>query len=451
MRALSCAIALASVLAPGPAAASEWWDSGFGCRVPVDVGAGGCERRDKPVDVGIDFGALLTQLGKPTPVIENSIRVVEVDAGGSVVDQSVPFQYDASTKTVTFVMEGTTGSSATRHYHLYFDSEGSFNAPSVIELVTLEEDFTDDSDSTGNNQPGMHEGQLSYRIRTRDPSGGQVNTTYYYHKDGAGFASIEDRQGNDWIGYKPSGNQQGNYRGIPNAVHGDTESLFHPGAPDGVSSIRTRGPVKVTIYSRSKLDRWRCTWDIYPRYARLTVLRHGAKYWFLYEGTPGGYHEVHGDFCVRSGNTQTDCSESWTGDIAGPEWLYFADGGLTRSLFLVHEDDDTETDSYWPMGPNHPQVGDGGMTVFGFGRSGLNKYMAADNNHFTIGFAESKTYSTVGKDINSAYRALSVSLGAPESATGATRADCDRKIRDHRDSGLEESSVLQTIKRYREQ
>ena len=69
--------------------------------------------------------------------------------------------------------------------------------------------------------------------------------------------------------------------------------------------------------------------------------------------------------------------------------------------FVVEHDD--AIDSYWPMEHN--------MTVFGFGRLNLNKYMTLTPAHFTIGFAESSDFASVTKLIDSVFRPLSVTVG----------------------------------------
>ena len=65
-----------------------------------------------------------------------------------------------------------------------------------------------------------YQGQPSYKIQT--PS-----ATWIYHKQGAGFASLLDPDGNDWIGYRPGGRAAGEFRGIPNLIH--PGAGMHPG------------------------------------------------------------------------------------------------------------------------------------------------------------------------------------------------------------------------------
>ena len=162
---------------------------------------------------------------------------------------------------------------------------------------------------------------------------------------------------------------------------------------------------------------WESLWDIYPRYATMTMVKQAHAYWFLYEGTPGGVLEPGTDFMYRSNGTKTMLSESWNGDIAAEEWAYFSDPNLGRSLYVVHHENDTANDLYWPM--------DNNMTVFGFGRSDspLGGQISAVAQHFTVGMMDSTEFSQSAKTVNAAYRQLSITvgtgdvLGSPPSTT----------------------------------
>ncbi len=378
--------AFALLLAP----LSLAWTLRAPATVTVEVRANGTARTEKPAEARLNFTQLLSDAGRPGTFDENSLRVEEVTSGGALLDANVPFQFDkdagynaasSAAGTLVFILEGQTGASATRYYRVSFDRTGTGAAPpSVPAQLTLTDNVAD-------------EGQSSYRIAT--PLG-----TWYYHKQGGGFSSLVDLQGNDWLGYRPTGGSAGNYRGIPNAVH--PEGYFHPGNTSCTSSIVSQGPIKATISSRSNDGAWECLWEVTPRYARLTVLRNAHAYWFLYEGTPGGALNEATDFCVRSNGTRTPLSQSWTGDIASPEWIYFEDGAVNRSLYLVHHEDDGAVDSYWPM--------EGNMTVFGFGRDGLNKYLTSVPRRFTVGLAEDRTFSGVSGALNSASRDLALTV-----------------------------------------
>jgi hypothetical protein len=390
--------------------------------VTVEVRANGTARTEKPAEARLNFTQLLSAAGIPGTLDENSLRVEEVTSGGALVDANVPFQFDrdasynATTNasgTLVFILEGSTAASATRYYRVSFDRTGAgYTPPSVAPQITFTDNVTD-------------EGQASYRIAT--PVG-----TYFYHKEGAGFSSLNDPAGNDWIGYHNFGGSDGMYRGIPNLG-----GRFHPGytATNGrgtasTSSILSQGPLKLTIRSVTIDSAWECTWEIYPRYARFTLLRKGsANYYFLYEGTPGGQFNGSTDFWTRSNGQRGPASQTQEGDIPAPEWVYWEDSALSRILFLAHHEDDSLTDRYWPMENN--------MTVFGFGRAGGNDIlMTAVPQRFTIGFGESKVFSEAQATIHSATRDLVVTTSsgpppppqppAPPSGLSATAVSSSR-------------------------
>ena len=377
-----------------------WWNNDRTYRVPVTVDAGPHDRLDKPSEVAINFTELLSELGMAGALAVDSIRVVEVDQDGGVIDENVAFQFDEdpsfhaeshASGNLVFIMEGVTAAGARRHYHVYFDVVGSaFTPAEVAAQVSMTDDVPD-------------EGQMSFEIDT-------LNATYLYQKDAGGFSSLLDVNGNDWIGYHPGGGSAGEYRGIPNMVH--PEGIFHPGSVDSTSTILSQGPIKATLHSVSNDGKWEAIWEIYPRYATMTVLKSDQPYWFLYEGTPGGALNTATDFMVRASGTSTPLSTSWNGDIAnsvGEEWAYFCDPnvGGGRCLFLVHHEDDSGLDSYWPM--------ENAMTVFGFGRQGLNKYLNSVPVHFTIGLMDETTFAPATQRMRSAYKHLSITLGTPQS------------------------------------
>jgi hypothetical protein len=333
----------------------------------IHVNADGFERLDKPVEVKFDAHALVA-------------RVLEIDDAGTVVDAAVLFQHDA--EGLVFLLTGTTPADATRHFRVELGPDAAAVGP----LVTLIDGVED-------------EGQESYQVIT-------PGATWFYHRQGAGFSSLIDRDGLDWLGYHPDGGSAGEYRGIPNMGH--PEGYCHPGKTVSHSRIVADGPLRVCVESTSNDGRMLCRWDIFPHYARLTVLKMRTPYWFLYEGTPGGnpggqLDEDHG-YCVRSDGVRTPLSERWDGPMPGPEWIYFGAGNVNRVLYLVHHEADKEIDSYWPMEHN--------MTVFGFGRLGLEKLMSQVPARFTVGFAEDGAFERAQKTIDSAFRALHVDIGS---------------------------------------
>lgn len=367
--------------------------------VPIEVSAEGATRRDKPIEVELDFTKLLQNVDNNESLNEQSLLIVEIDDEGDIVDDPVPFQFDKDSDfdsgtnakgMLTFITGEETPARSTRTYHVHFDSADVNHPASCSDpLVSVTESVE-------------YRGQESFKIETQ-------NATYFYHKLGAGFASIIDKDGNDWLGYRPGGGPAGEYRGIPNM--GYPEGYCHPGKTVSDSQIVSRGPIKVSILSESNDKKMRCLWDIFPTYARLTLLEMRPPYWFLYEGTPGGKLDEDSDYCIRPGQggaNKTLAKVRWDGDLSDPdgpgEWVCFGDGD--RVIYLVHHEDDEGLDSYWPMKKE--------MTVFGFGRKGMKKFMEDVPAHFTVGFCEGSDYAELTKTVHSAYIPLNIKVGDPQ-------------------------------------
>jgi plastocyanin len=385
--------------------AEDWWDTGWSYRVPITVGANNHKRTDKPVEVELNFTTLLAGLGVSGPFDVNSLRVVEVQSNGTLTP-NVPFQFDRASNfnktsraagTLVFLMSGTTNAGASRTFHVYFDVEGAgFSAPSFTDRVILST-VTD-------------EGMESYRIRTN-------NATYFYQKAAGGLSSLDDMDGEDWLNYHPTppNSPSSTYRGFPNAVH--PEGKLHPGATGHTTTLLHSGPLKetfdTTINTDSDSRQWHARWEIFPTYARMTLLDVDHDYWILYEGTPGGELEPSRDFVVRSNGAQNLASASWTGDIPGEEWVYFADPTQGRSLFLISHQEDNLVDSYRPMSDAN-----GSMTVFGFGRQGGTKHLSATPASFTLGLMDTTTFAPAAEIIRSAYKPLTTRVDDAEEQNG---------------------------------
>ena len=214
-----------------------------------------------------------------------------------------------------------------------------------------------------------------------------------------------DADGNDWINYNQASGAAGEFRGIPNLVF--PEGHFHPGATTASTKILNEGPLKATIESVTIDGRWRGRWEFYPGYARFTVLATDHDYWFLYEGTPGGLLEEDSDFVMRSDGVSSLLTNEWALDLDGDEWVYFADPNVGRSLFLANHSDDTVIDSYRPLA--------GLMTVFGFGRDGINSLLNDVPAEFTVSLVESTDFSNTSIVGLSAYKPLTATVQLSES------------------------------------
>jgi hypothetical protein len=230
--------------------------------------------------------------------------------------------------------------------------------------------------------------------------------TYLYGKQGAGFASILDVEGNDWISYQHGNKAAGEYRGLPKS--GQPTKFFHCGYGFGqytnenpyVSEVTQQLPGHVRIHSETRDGKFACDWDFYATHATMTLTKIGQeKYWFLYEGTPGGKLESDRDYVVRPGNRKTFLNDPWLDNVP---WVYFGASESKSSFFLIDHQNDPGPESYvsWPYtkdsaGSFHD------MTVFGFGRPGWQDPaqhtppLEVLPARFSIGFAETRDYTEV--------------------------------------------------------
>jgi len=367
----------------------------------ITVNANGFERIDKPVEVPLDFTALMSGSAFKDSISLNSLALYEVNATGVVIDKNVLFQFDpaagynGATKalgSLIFIMKGASSPYQERRFKLYFDNEfRETKAPaSLINFSHMD----------------AYEGQPTYRIKT-------PTSEYFYHETSGGFASLKDKDGNDWISYHSDESIdgfKGRYRGIPNIAPPE----FHPGEPIGKKPavVISQGPLKVSIICGTEDGQWQSRWDIYPNYATMSLLKKGdAPYWILYEGTPGGEFNEE-DFWVQSDGQKRimkpyRLKTQWSGKLPSPKWVYFGDRKISRVMFYAHHEDYDYEDVFW-------HSGEGGMTVFGFGRGPDQsqwQQLTKAPAHVTIGFSETGDFNTVSRLINSSYKSLKISIG----------------------------------------
>ncbi len=371
---------------------TTWLNPDYVGRIPVDLTSSVPLRPEKPVEIEMNFTEAMRQAGLSGTFDDHSIRVVDYDEKG-LRDGAVSWQFDRGPQydphrnavgTLT-VLARVVAPGMTRRLMVYF-STTDIAAPRLMPPAGVR--VTDDVD---------HAGQRSVRVST---SSGD----YVYHKEGAGFASLFDREGNDWIGFHPGDRAAGEFRGIPNLG-----PYFHPGYTGKLGSrttIEITGPIKARLRSESQDGKFACVWDFFPDYARMTLLRADQPYWFLYEGTPGGKLDMDGDFWVASDGVKRPVAESWVGNLPSPEWAYFGDAKLKRVLFLVNHQNDAINDQFRHM--------DSSMTVFGFGRrlKSLERFMTATPAQFTIGFIE--MVEDASPFVNSAGRVAKAAIGRAE-------------------------------------
>lgn len=343
----------------------------------ITVSANGFQRFERPVSVTVPV----------SPEQATGMQLSEVDADGKVIAKDLFFQIDAETSasapstgssTITFLLADKTPADATRHYILHkaarkIESE-------VPRLVQVEEDV-------------MDEGQESFKITT--PHG-----TWFYHKQGAGFSSLVDNDGNDWLSYKVGDGPRGEFRGLPNTGH--KEGYMHPGKTMSDSKLLAGGPLRAVIESESLDGKWAGRWEIYPRYAVFTITKVSHPYWFLYEGTPGGTLEPSEDYWMRPDGSRGALNEPFAGEQMNEDWVCFADGKINRSLFCAQHENRSEMTSYYLM--------EEAMTVFGFGRNKARMLLKDVPAQFTVGIIENREPEYVRDRIHSAYKDLAIEV-----------------------------------------
>ena len=387
----------------------DWWNTKYDYRVPITVGTAAYDRFDKPVEIDLNFTAMLNGLGVTIPFAPDSLRLHEVDGSGGIVATNVPFQFDPSpafnasnnaTGTLIFLMLNATAKNTERRYMLYFDVQNDTYTPAVVApRVTL---------SNAVDKVDQNTELDSLKIVT-------TPATYFYDKNGGGFSSVDDPVGKDWINYSSAPESAGNFRGIPNMVFTAGGGYFHPGRQVATTTVVNQGPLRATFRSKITGQEWQTLWSIYPTYATMTVEKAADSYWFLYEGTPGGKLDLGSDFVMRSSNTSTLASESWESDLVGEEWAFFADPVEGRALFMAQDVSDAAVDSYRYQNDD-PGNEDAAMTVFGFGRklTTTNSYLTGTSRKLIFGLLVGTGFGPNQTAILSAVKPLAVSLGTAE-------------------------------------
>ncbi len=318
---------------------------------------------------GRDLGA-----GTPVEVDLEANGLNPVHVADTVSGAAAPFQFDEGA--LVFTLPDRV--SQTRRFEVYLSRAAAAPRDSAFKVTDGVE----------------WQGQISFRIETS-------SATYLYHKEGAGFAALLDRQGKDWIAYNTTQGSAGTFRGIPNLGN----AFAHPGYTGergAHSRILSHGPVRVRILSERRDKTWASIWDIYAGFARMTLLKNAEPYWFLYEGTPGGRLDQKEGYLVMSDGTRLPLSQQWSGNLRGPRWVYFAGPGLPDMLFLANHQRDNGPDQYWPMQNN--------MTVFGFGRqfTCCRQFLTAAPARFSIGLIPASDAEAAREKIESLTPVLKV-------------------------------------------
>lgn len=234
----------------------------------------------------------------------------------------------------------------------------------------------------------------------RDPSADDIDcfriktptATYYLDKTGAGLSSMIDKDGNDWLGFhpQPGTGAAGEYRGFPNAVYKEAGSYFHArnsGTGTCITKIEEASSDRVIISAVADNGLWSAQYKFTPSSCTFTMtgMPPDHRYWVLYEGTPGGSYDDSDWWMTATDDQKHALTETFDGDLPGGgetgEWIAFGDKSQPRMLVLTHAEDDSHPDRFYQMEKK--------MTVFGFGRAGMQKYLSSVPQSFSIGFVES--------------------------------------------------------------
>lgn len=350
-----------------------WHDTTRRYRVEVEVSSPGVELTDHPAVLPIDLGAALAEShGTGTPDVR-SFRVVEVDGAGELADPAVPFQFDhdpADPATVrgelVFMVSGTTSVDQVRRYQVFFDVESATTTDqaSAVALVRTTSGVLDEDLDT-------------VQIDT-------TTGTWFYDTNGGGFSSLLDVDGTDWIDYSAEPRAAGVFRGIPNLIAPLDGGLFHPGAGTATSTVVASGPLRTTIDAHVDGTRWHVRWNFYPEWTTAEVLGTDGRYWFQYEGVPGGALDEADVIRFGSGD-EVGPFEAFETSLTAPGWMSAADTTIGRALVLVHLDHDDAIDSYRDQ--------DDVMTVLAFGRTSTDATprLSAADQRFAVGLIDEPT------------------------------------------------------------
>lgn len=242
----------------------------------------------------------------------------------------------------------------------------------------------------------MDAGQTCFRIST-------PNATYFYQKEAGGFSSILDKDGIDWIGFKPDPDENypssaaSSYRGLPNMVfRSEDGGAGHPGFKQCKSEQISHNQIR-TI---SKSGLWQWTWTFHPDHAILKIDKTDPShpYWFLYEGAVAGRFQPDEQYWgTDKGGPNYSKPDYYAGNPVYDQWKWFyaGDKGTDRVLFIAQRYSDELSDTFSYLGNSDAgSHARDGMVVFGFGRTeDATALMNKEGQTFVIGFIEKQINS----------------------------------------------------------
>lgn len=181
---------------------AEWWNKNWSYGVNINVTANGTLKKNpinftnRLVEININFTVLLQQQAEYGEFIPDSIRIIEYNSSSKVVGE-IPSQFDPATGydqdtnaigELSWVLNGTTNSSITRYFFIYFDvvENGVKPAPNYNLGLSLTEntpmvDYTLENDklkvSMDNTQRGGYYSHI-YEVKNKQSGIDQQRADY---------------------------------------------------------------------------------------------------------------------------------------------------------------------------------------------------------------------------------------------------------------------------------
>jgi len=233
-----------------------------------------------------------------------------------------------------------------------------------------------------------HEKRLHYKVTLS-------NATFFIDKFSGGISCIQDKNGNDWIGWKRLKEEKfpdsaaGDYRGFPNLVYGGADNgIGHPGFNKALCFKEDENRIR----ARSMNAKWEWQYTFYPKYVELQILQTPAgerNYWVLFEGIPGGEFNPEKQYWGTSNEIKSvkPCLNNSEEEYGKWKWVFFGHGDVPQVFFLMQKNNDNLADMFGYLGNSGKGLeAEDGMVVFGFGRDKNAVPLMNANQIFYLGF-----------------------------------------------------------------
>jgi hypothetical protein len=185
-------------------AAWDWWDTNWNYRISAVQAAVDFDRTDIITWARINFTKALSDLEDPSPLDENSIRVIEYSEAGNILWE-LPSQikkeknYHVSNNAdcdIVWMLNGTTSANEKRYFFIYFDSQANPKAAPSYPAGTTSATLTDNDSDLDDDQFLLDNTKIS--MFRRQDNNDEIETTetgldgYFFDKTiganlGSGF------------------------------------------------------------------------------------------------------------------------------------------------------------------------------------------------------------------------------------------------------------------------